>query len=55
MRKVYTKMVPKKLMTEQKVNRRDVCFDLLDCLEREPELFSRIITGDESLILEYDP
>ena len=54
MRKVCTKMVPKNLMTEQ-VNRRNVCLDLLDRLEREPEFFSRVITGDESWILEYYP
>ena len=47
MGKVCTKMVPKNLTTEQKANRRDVCLDLLDHLEREPEFFSRIITGDE--------
>ena len=55
MRKVCAKMVPKNLTNEQKANRRDVCLDLLDRLEREPEFFSRIITGDESCILEYDP
>ena len=54
MRKVCAKMVPKNLTTEQKANRRDVSLDLLDCLEREPEFFSRVITGDESWILEYD-
>jgi len=32
-----------------------VCPDLLDCLERETEFFSRVITGYESWILEYDP
>ena len=55
MGKVCVKMVPKNLTTEQKANRRDVCLDLLDCLDREPEFFSRVITGDESWILEYDP
>ena len=55
MGKVCTKMVPQNLMIEQKASRRDVCLDLLDCLEREPEFFSRVITGDESWILEYDP
>jgi len=55
MRKVCAKMVPKNLTTEQKANRRGVCLDLLDRLEREPEFFSRVITGDESWILEYDP
>ena len=55
MRKVCAKMVPKNLTTEQKANRRDVCLDLLNRLEREPEFFSGVITGDESWILEYDP
>ena len=55
MRKVCTEMVSKNLTTEQKANRRDVCLDLLDHLERGPEFFIRVITGDESWILEYDP
>jgi len=48
MRILCAKMVPKNLTTEQKANRRDVYFDLLDRLDREPEFFSRVITGDES-------
>jgi len=32
-----------------------VYLDLLDRLQREPEFFSHVITGDESQILEYDP
>ena len=55
MRKVCAKMVPKNLTTEQKANRRDACLDLLDRLESEPEYFSRVITGDESWILDYGP
>ena len=55
MRKVCVKMVPKNLKTEQKANRRDVFLDLLDRLEREPEFFNHVITGDESWILEYEP
>jgi len=47
MRKVCAKMVSKKLTTEQKANRRDMCLDLLDRLERDPEFVSRVITGDE--------
>ena len=31
-----------------------MCLGLLDRLEREPQFFSRVITGDESCILEYD-
>jgi len=48
-------MVPKNFTTEHKANQRDVCLDLLDRLEREPEFFSHVIIGDESWILEYDP
>ena len=55
MRKVCTKMVPKNIMNQQKANRRDVSLDLLDRLEREPEFFNRVITGDESCSLEYNP
>ena len=46
MRKTCAKMVPKNLATEQKANQRDVYLDLLDRLEREPEFFSRVITGN---------
>jgi len=53
-RNVCAKMVPKNLTTEQ-ANWKDVCLDVLDRLEREPEFFSCVITGDESWILEYDP
>jgi hypothetical protein len=48
-------MVPKNLTTEQNASRSDVCLDLVDRLEREQQFFSRVITGDESRILEYDP
>jgi len=46
MTKVCAKVVPKNLTTEQKATQRDVCLDLLDHLEREPEFFSLVITGD---------
>jgi len=55
MRKVCAKKVPKNVTTERKAIRREVCLDLLDRLEREPEFFSHVITGGESWILEYDP
>ena len=55
MEKVCAKMVSKNLTTEQKANRRDVCRDLLDRLEREPEFFSRVITGDGVMDSEVRP
>jgi len=54
MKKAWAKMVPKNLTIEQKANRRDVCLDLLDRLQMEPEFFIRVIASDESWILEYD-
>ena len=48
-------MVPKNFTTEQKASWRDVCLDLLDRLEREPEFFSRVITADESWIWSTTP
>jgi hypothetical protein len=47
-------MVPKNLTTEQKANRRDVCLDLLDRLERETEFISRVITGDDFVVQPRD-
>jgi len=46
-RNVCAKIVPKNLRAEQMASRRDVSLDLLDSLEKGPEFFSRIITGDE--------
>jgi len=47
MRKECAKMFLKNLATEQKASQREECLDFLDRLEREPEFFSRVITGDE--------
>jgi len=55
MRKVFAKMVPKTLMTEHEASWRDVCLDVLDRLQGEPEFFSRVITGDESWIFVTTP
>lgn len=32
-----------------------MCLHLLDRIESDPDFFSRVITGDKSWILEYDP
>ena len=48
---------PRWFQRTSRLSRRPIgrmCLDLLDRLERKPEFFSRIITGDESWILEYD-
>ena len=55
MRKVCEKMVPRLLNDGQKENRVQVCQDILKQLEITPDLLSRVVTGDESWIFEYDP
>ena len=53
--KICAKMVPKLLSDNQKERRVLVCKDILECLETEPNLLDKVITGDESWIFEYDP
>ena len=48
-------MVPENLTTEQKANWRDVCLDLLDHLEREPEFLVTLSQVMNYGFLEYDP
>ena len=55
MRKVCTKKAPRLLNDGQKENRVQVCQDILKQLEITPDLLSRVVTGDESWIFEYDP
>ena len=55
MRKICVKMVPKLLDDDQKERRVEVCQDILEHLQTEPDLLQRVITGDESWIFEYDP
>ena len=55
MKKVCANMVPRLLNDEQKENREQVCQDILKQLEITPDLLSRVVTGDEPWIFEYDP
>ena len=55
MRKVCAKMIPRLLNDGQKENRVQVCQDILKQLEITPDLLSRVVTGDELWIFEYDP
>ena len=50
MRKICAKMVPKLLNVGQKERRVQVCQDILEQLETEPNLLKRVVTGDESWI-----
>jgi len=55
MRKVCAKMVPKLLLDEQKERRKELCLDLLQRIENEPDLLNSIITCDETWVFTYDP
>ena len=55
MQKICAKLVPKYLTNKQKENRKNVCLDLLQCVENDKNFFKHVITGDESWIFKYDP
>ena len=56
MKKVYTRWVPKLLTPLQRMNRVECCQELLQQTEANPiQSLSRIVTGDESWIYNYDP
>ena len=55
MRKICAKVVLKNLSVEQKANWLEICQDLLGRLETEPDFLDKVITGDESWVLDYDP
>jgi len=48
-------MVPKLLSDEQKQRHKELCLDLLQHIENEPDLLNSIITCDETWVFTYDP
>ncbi|GFO00324.1 histone-lysine N-methyltransferase SETMAR [Plakobranchus ocellatus] len=55
-RKVSAYWVPRQLTVEMKVQRKDMCTQLLERYNAEGEAFlQRILTGDESWVNHYDP
>ena len=51
-RKICAKIVPRLLNEGQKERRVQVCQNVLEQLETEPNLLKRVVTGDESWIFE---
>ncbi|KAG7170895.1 Mariner Mos1 transposase-like 4 [Homarus americanus] len=43
------------LSDEQRERRKEICYDLLQRNEDEPDLFNSVITCDETWIFTYDP
>ena len=54
MHRVAAKFVPRLMTSDQQAHRVQVCQDLLDHLENDKEFLSKIITGDESWVYNYD-
>ena len=54
MRKDCAKMVPRLLNDDPKERRLQVCRDVIERLQTEPDLLRRVIIGDETWIFEYD-
>ena len=48
MKRVAAKFVPRLLSEDQRANRLDVCREMKDQLKTDPDILSKIITGDES-------
>ena len=53
--KVCAKLVPRLLNDDQKERHLQVCQDIIEHLQTEPDLLRRVITVDEPWIFEYDP
>ena len=55
MRKGCTEVVPSLLNDDQKEYHLQVCQDITERLQTEPDMRCRVITGDKTWIFEYDP
>ena len=53
--RVLAKFVPKLLTEEQKELWKEICKDMLDCVNHDPEFMKTIITGGETWVNGYDP
>jgi len=54
-KKVCLKMVPRLLTPEQKEIRLNICADILQNTENDPNFLENIITYDESWVFQYNP
>jgi len=48
-------MVPRLLTPEQKEIRMNICADILQNIENDPNILEDVITCDESWFFQYDP
>ena len=55
LQRVSAKFVSKLLMEQQKELWKEICEDMLDLANHDPEFIKTIITGDETWVYGYDP
>ena len=55
MKSVSAKFVPRLLTEDQKNNRLNVCYDLREQVGNNPQILSKVVTGDETWCYGYDP
>jgi len=55
MKRVSAKFVPWLLTEDQKKNRLNVCYDLREQIGNNPQILSKVVTGDETWCYGYDP
>jgi len=55
MKCVSTKFVRHLLTEDQKHNRLNVCYDLREQVGNDPQILSKVVTGDETWCYGYDP
>jgi hypothetical protein len=55
MKKVCANMVPKNLNEDQKLNREEMCQNVLEKTEEDPDFLNSVVTCDETWLFQYDP
>jgi hypothetical protein len=55
MKTVCTKMVPKNLSKDQKLNREEMCQNVLEKTEEDPDFLNSVVTCDETWLFQYGP
>lgn len=55
MKRVSAKFVPWLLIENQKNNRLNVCYDLREQVGNDPQILSKVVTGDDTWCYGYDP
>ncbi|PNF17592.1 hypothetical protein B7P43_G14400 [Cryptotermes secundus] len=55
MRRIVAKFVPRLLQNEQKQHLLEVCRELQQQFQKDPNFLSKVVTGDKSWVYGYEP